>query len=89
VERRLGHIREPLDVAILGCVVNGIGEGKEADLGIAGGRGHGILFKDGRLVSKVAEDELIERLVREAEALAEARRAAPEGPLKVLSARPA
>jgi len=89
VERRLGHIREPLDVAILGCVVNGIGEGKEADIGIAGGRGHGILFKDGRLVSKVAEDELIERLVREAEALAEARRTAPDGPLKVLSARPA
>jgi len=70
-------------------VVNGIGEGKDADVGIAGGRGHGILFKDGRLVRKVPEAELIERLVREAEDLAAARRAAPPEPLKVLSARPA
>jgi (E)-4-hydroxy-3-methylbut-2-enyl-diphosphate synthase len=97
VERRLAHIREPMDVAVLGCVVNGIGEGKEADVGVAGGRGHGILFKDGRLVSKVSEADLIDRLVRETEALAEARRnaspnasqdPAPASPLKVLSARP-
>jgi (E)-4-hydroxy-3-methylbut-2-enyl-diphosphate synthase len=91
VEKRLAHIREPLDVAVLGCVVNGIGEGKEADVGVAGGRGHGILFKDGQPVGKVDEDALIERLVQEAEAVAEARRSAsdaPAPPLKVLSARP-
>jgi len=94
VERRLAHIREPLDVAVLGCVVNGIGEGKEADVGVAGGRGHGILFKEGRPVGKIDEDALVERLVHEAEAIAEAKRAnsagpdAPASPLKVLSARP-
>src|SRR6266704_3600820 len=44
IEKRLGHVRVPLTVSVLGCVVNGIGEGKEADIGIAGGEGHGILF---------------------------------------------
>ncbi|MBI5180003.1 MAG: flavodoxin-dependent (E)-4-hydroxy-3-methylbut-2-enyl-diphosphate synthase, partial [Nitrospirae bacterium] len=43
VEQRLSHIKEPLDISVLGCVVNGIGEGKEADIGIAGGRGIGIV----------------------------------------------
>src|SRR5207247_1586742 len=49
LEKRLGHIRVPLNVSVLGCVVNGIGEGKEADIGIAGGEGVGILFKHGIL----------------------------------------
>ncbi|MDH4229691.1 MAG: flavodoxin-dependent (E)-4-hydroxy-3-methylbut-2-enyl-diphosphate synthase [Nitrospirota bacterium] len=84
VETRLAHIREPLDVAILGCVVNGIGEGKDADIGVAGGRDHGILFKDGRLVRKVAEAELIDLLVTEAEAMAAARREQAGSPLRVL-----
>jgi (E)-4-hydroxy-3-methylbut-2-enyl-diphosphate synthase len=92
VERRLAHIKEPLDVAVLGCVVNGIGEGKDADVGVAGGRGHGILFRDGRPIGKIDEDALVDRLVREAESVAEARRAAQgpkgQGPLRVLSANP-
>ncbi len=82
VERRLAHIREPLDIAVLGCVVNGIGEGKEADIGIAGGRDHGILFKEGQLVRKVAEDELIDLLVSQAEEMAKLR---ADSPLKVIS----
>ncbi|MFQ5508868.1 MAG: flavodoxin-dependent (E)-4-hydroxy-3-methylbut-2-enyl-diphosphate synthase [Leptospirillia bacterium] len=90
VEARLAHIREPLDIAVLGCVVNGIGEGKEADLGIAGGRDHGILFKEGRLVSKIDEAELVERLVADAEAMAQQRAGHPAdadpSPLKVISA---
>ena len=85
VENRLAHIKEPLDVAILGCVVNGIGEGKEADIGIAGGRDHGILFKEGRLVRKVPEDELIELLVSQATAMAEAKREADASPLRMLA----
>ena len=52
------------------CVVNGIGEGKEADIGIAGGQGVGILFKEGKLVRKVKADDLEEVLVEEVEALA-------------------
>ncbi len=70
VEGRLAHIREPLHVAILGCVVNGIGEAKWADVGIAGGRGTGILFRKGEVVKKVKEEELADALVAEAEEMA-------------------
>ena len=57
----------PLRVAIMGCVVNGPGEAREADVGIAGGRGSGILFKKGKRVEKVPESELLERLLSEVE----------------------
>jgi (E)-4-hydroxy-3-methylbut-2-enyl-diphosphate synthase len=70
LEKRLGHIRAPLNVSVLGCVVNGIGEGKEADIGIAGGEGKGILFKKGKLVRKVPMEELMETLIAEVELLA-------------------
>ncbi|MGH7165841.1 MAG: flavodoxin-dependent (E)-4-hydroxy-3-methylbut-2-enyl-diphosphate synthase [Nitrospiraceae bacterium] len=70
LEKRLGHIKTPLNVSVLGCVVNGIGEGKEADIGIAGGEGVGILFKKGKLLRKVPSEELMETLIREVELLA-------------------
>ncbi|MDA0738547.1 MAG: flavodoxin-dependent (E)-4-hydroxy-3-methylbut-2-enyl-diphosphate synthase [Nitrospirae bacterium] len=70
LEKRLGHITKPLNVSVLGCVVNGIGEGKEADIGIAGGQGMGILFKKGKLVKKVPAEELIDRLIEEVEIMA-------------------
>ncbi len=70
LEKRLGHIRTPLNVSVLGCVVNGIGEGKEADIGIAGGEGVGILFKKGKLLRKVPTEELMETLIQEVELLA-------------------
>ena len=72
VEKRLSHIKEPLNVAILGCVVNGIGEAKEADIGIAGGRGCGILFKKGKIIRKVKENELVDTLVLEVERMVSA-----------------
>ncbi len=68
VEARLAHITEPIDVAVLGCVVNGIGEAKEADFGIAGGKGVGLLFRKGEILRKVTEAELADALVREVEA---------------------
>ena len=70
VEKRLSHITTPLNVSVLGCVVNGIGEGKEADIGIAGGQGMGILFKKGKLVRKVPSEELVDVLVDEVELMA-------------------
>ncbi|MEW6544443.1 MAG: flavodoxin-dependent (E)-4-hydroxy-3-methylbut-2-enyl-diphosphate synthase [Nitrospirota bacterium] len=70
LEQRLGHIKAPLNVSVLGCVVNGIGEGKEADIGIAGGEGVGILFKKGKLVRKVPMPELLDTLIQEVEVLA-------------------
>jgi len=65
VEKSLeGMIASP-KVAIMGCVVNGPGEAREADIGIAGGRGQGILFKKGELVRKIPESELAHELIQE------------------------
>ena len=65
VERRLADIEKPLTVAVMGCVVNGPGEAKEADIGIACGKGSGTLIKKGRVVRKVSESNIVEELVAE------------------------
>jgi len=70
VEKRLSYITLPINISILGCVVNGIGEGKEADVGIAGGKGSGLLFKNGKMVRRLRESELVEALIKEVEDLA-------------------
>ena len=67
VEKRLSSVTLPLNISILGCVVNGIGEGKESDVGIAGGKGVGLLFRGGEIVRKLREDELVDALVKEVE----------------------
>ena len=79
LEKKLGHIKAPLNVSVLGCVVNGIGEGKEADIGIAGGEGKGILFKKGKLVRKVPMEELMDTLIHEVELLAKEKEAESNG----------
>jgi (E)-4-hydroxy-3-methylbut-2-enyl-diphosphate synthase len=71
VEKRTRHIKKPLKVAVMGCVVNGPGEAKEADIGIAGGEGEGIVFKKGKVYKKVKEEELVEELMKEIEKLLE------------------
>jgi (E)-4-hydroxy-3-methylbut-2-enyl-diphosphate synthase len=65
VEKKVLAIEAPLKVAIMGCVVNGPGEAREADVGIAGGRGQGILFKKGEVIEKIPEDQLMPRLLQE------------------------
>ncbi len=65
VERSIQTMTAPLKVAVMGCVVNGPGEAKEADIGIAGGNGVGIIFKKGELYKKVAEDELLSTFLTE------------------------
>jgi (E)-4-hydroxy-3-methylbut-2-enyl-diphosphate synthase len=67
VEKRLAHIKEPITVAVMGCVVNGPGEAREADAGIAGGKGVGLLFKYGDIVKKLSEEDLADALVQEVE----------------------
>jgi len=67
VEKRLAHIKEPITVAVMGCVVNGPGEAREADIGIAGGKGVGLLFKHGEIVKKIDEKDLADILVGEVE----------------------
>ncbi len=73
VERELGDLSVPLKLAVMGCVVNGIGEGREADVGIAGGRSGGVLFVRGQEPRKV-EGDLAEILIREARKIAEQRK---------------
>lgn len=65
IEEKTKHITKPLKIAVMGCVVNGPGEAKEADIGIAGGKEYGILFKKGRPVKKVKESEIINQLLYE------------------------
>lgn len=68
-ERRLRGCKKPITVAVMGCVVNGPGEAREADIGIAGGNGEGLLFKKGEIIAKVPEDQLLDRLMAEIEKL--------------------
>lgn len=69
VEKRLENIKKPLKVAIMGCAVNGPGEAREADIGIAGGDGEGLIFKKGLIIKKVPEENLLEELLKEIEKL--------------------
>ncbi|MEK6673350.1 MAG: flavodoxin-dependent (E)-4-hydroxy-3-methylbut-2-enyl-diphosphate synthase [Nitrospirota bacterium] len=64
VEERLRQIKSPIKVAVMGCVVNGPGEAREADYGIAGGRGIGLIFRKGEVVKTVRENELLEELFK-------------------------
>lgn len=69
VEERLKSSNKNIKVAVMGCVVNGPGEAREADIGIAGGKGVGIIFKKGEIIKKVKESELVEELIKEIESL--------------------
>lgn len=65
VEKRLANYNKNLKVAVMGCVVNGPGEAREADIGIAGGNGEGLIFKKGEIVKKVKEEDLVEELINQ------------------------
>ena len=65
VEKRLENIKKPLKVAVMGCAVNGPGEAREADIGVAGGDGEGLIFKKGVIIKKVPEENLLEELLKE------------------------
>ncbi len=67
VEKALLYSPEPIKLAIMGCVVNGPGEAKEADIGVAGGDGSGVLFKKGKVIKKIPENKLAEVLLKEVE----------------------
>lgn len=65
VERRLTGCRKPITVAVMGCVVNGPGEAAAADVGIAGGKGEGLIFRRGEILRKVPQDRLVDELMEE------------------------
>ncbi len=69
VQEKYGHVNADISVAVMGCVVNGPGEAREADLGIAGGCGEGLIFKKGQVLKKVKEEELLKELFKEIDGL--------------------
>jgi len=70
VEKRTAHIKTPMDVSVMGCVVNAIGEAKHADVAIAFGKGSGLIMVKGEVVAKLTEKELVDRFVVEVEKFA-------------------
>lgn len=74
VEARLADIQEPISVAVMGCIVNGPGEAREADVGIAGGKGEGLVFRKGQVIKKVPEDCLVNALFQEIDKILDERK---------------
>ena len=74
VEKKLEGIQDPIDVAVMGCVVNGPGEARGADVGIAGGNGEGLIFRKGEIIRKVPEENLVGELFKEIDAILEERK---------------
>ena len=71
VEEYIQTIKAPIKVSVLGCAVNGPGEAREADIGIAGARGEGLLFSKGEIVRKVPEETMVEELKKEIDLIAQ------------------
>ncbi len=69
VERRLSKVQTPIQVAVMGCVVNGPGESRDADVGLAGGRGRGVIFRKGEVVKTVPESEFLDAVLKEVASL--------------------
>lgn len=67
VEKAIEKLHKPLKIAVMGCAVNGPGEAREADIGIAGGHGEGLIFKKGEIIRKVKEEDLLSELMKEIE----------------------
>ena len=74
VEKRLSGLRDPLTIAVMGCAVNGPGEAREADVGIAGRKRGGSLFRKGEILRRVPEDELVDQLFVEIHKIIEERK---------------
>jgi len=67
IEKAVAHVKAPLTVAVMGCAVNGPGEARQADLGVACGRGNGMIFRKGQAIRRVAEQEILPALLEEIE----------------------
>ncbi len=85
VEKRLMKVQTPIQVAVMGCVVNGPGESRDADVGLAGGKGKGVIFRKGQVVKTVPEDQFLDAVLKEVASLLpehEAKLVYPEGGIK-------
>jgi len=67
IEERTKHIKKPLDLSVMGCVVNAIGEAKHADVAIAYGKGSGLVMVKGEVVARLSEEHLVDRFIEEVE----------------------
>ncbi|MGN1081231.1 MAG: flavodoxin-dependent (E)-4-hydroxy-3-methylbut-2-enyl-diphosphate synthase, partial [Acutalibacteraceae bacterium] len=67
IEKRLENFDRPIKVAVMGCAVNGPGEAREADIGVAGGDNEGLIFRKGKIIRKVPQELIIEELMKEIE----------------------
>ena len=85
VEKRLAKVQTPIHVAVMGCVVNGPGESRDADVGLAGGKGKGVIFRKGQVIKTVPEDQFLDAVLKEVASLlpeGEAKLVYPEGGIK-------
>ncbi|HEU5226889.1 MAG TPA: flavodoxin-dependent (E)-4-hydroxy-3-methylbut-2-enyl-diphosphate synthase [Ktedonobacteraceae bacterium] len=85
VEKRLAKVQTPIHVAVMGCVVNGPGESRDADVGLAGGKGKGVIFRKGEVIKTVPEDQFLDAVLKEVASLLPEREAKivyPEGGIK-------
>ncbi len=85
VEKRLAKVQTPIHVAVMGCVVNGPGESRDADVGLAGGKGKGVIFRKGEVIKTVPEDQFLDAVLKEVASLLpphEAKLVYPEGGIK-------
>jgi (E)-4-hydroxy-3-methylbut-2-enyl-diphosphate synthase len=67
IEQATAHIKMPVSLAVMGCAVNGPGEAREADLGVAAGRGNGMIYREGKAIRRVREEEIVPALLEEIE----------------------
>jgi (E)-4-hydroxy-3-methylbut-2-enyl-diphosphate synthase len=85
VTEGLQHLTVPIRVAVMGCVVNGPGEAREADLGVASGNGKGQIFVRGEVIKTVPESEIVATLIEEANRLAAEMPASESGSVEVIT----
>ena len=81
IEKATAHIKLPLTLAVMGCAVNGPGEAREADLGVAAGRASGVIYREGKAIRRVTEEEIVPALLEEIERFVAEKTAGVKTPL--------
>jgi (E)-4-hydroxy-3-methylbut-2-enyl-diphosphate synthase len=89
IEKATAHIKMPLSLAVMGCAVNGPGEAREADLGVAAGRGNGMIYREGKAIRRVSEAEIVPALLEEIERFVADKAAGIDTPPKQITPQPA
>jgi (E)-4-hydroxy-3-methylbut-2-enyl-diphosphate synthase len=88
IEKATAHIKMPLSLAVMGCAVNGPGEAREADLGVAAGRGNGMIYRQGKAIRRVSEEEIVPALLEEIDRFVADKAAGAAAPPDVITVEP-